>query len=219
MGIARALVRCEGKRIAGVTINMIPSFFKDQLRFEVPDIGTLVADIAYGGNYFYAQIDSKQKGWKLAPENAQQLIDVGLKIRETINRITTIRHPEYPWVRGVSAVEFHGPAEQPGAKLRNVHVYGTGQIDRSPCGSGMAAKMAVLYAQGRLKLGEVYVQESILGTTFTGRVIEETKVAGYCAVLKEITGRAFITGLNQIVLDNEDPLDKGFLLGISPAHK
>lgn len=213
VGAIRANVQ-KGERIAGVAINMVPSLFMDQVRFEVPSIGTLVADIVYGGNYFYAQLDSKQGGWKLAPENSQQLIEMALKIRETTNQLFTFRHPEYPWVQGIRGVDFYGPSDQPDVNLRLVHVSGTGQIDRSPCGSATAARMAALYAQGRLKKGEVYVQESILGTTFKGRVIEETKVAGHSAVLTEITGRAFITGFNQLILEDEDPLDKGFLLGV-----
>lgn len=180
-------------------------------------MGEIVADITYAGNNFCAQVDIQQKGWtappKLIPENARALIEVGLRIRETINRFASFDHPEFSQVHGVSAVDIYGPPYQRGVSLRNVHIYGAkGMVDRSASGTGTAGMMTKLYAQGKLKLGEVYVQEGILGTALQGRVIREITVGDISAVLTEITGQPFITGLNQIVVDEDDPLKKGFLL-------
>jgi len=213
VGTIGAKVSREGEKITGVTIKMVPSFFlKEQFKFEVPGIGSIEVDIVYGGNYFYAEVDSRKINLELVPGNAQKIIDMGLKIRKILNKLTDFRHPEQQWIKGISAVDFYCPSDHPDITFRVVHVYGTGQIDRSPCGSGTAARMSLLYAKGKLKMGEVYIQESILGTIFKGRVIEETKIAGHPAVLTEISGSAFITGINQLLLDDEDPLGKGFLL-------
>jgi proline racemase len=216
-GILRAQVRFDGKRISGVTINMVPTFHKDRLRFEVPEIGGLVADITYAGNNFYAQVDSQQKGLKgipkLVPENASELIDIGLKIREAVNKVAEFDHPELPWVYGVSAVDIYGPPHQSNVTFRDVHIFGTkGVIDRSACGTGTAGMMSMLYAHGKLRQGEPYVQEGILGTTLQGKVLDQSKIGNYPAVLTEITGRPFLTGLNQIIVEEDDPLQKGFLL-------
>jgi proline racemase len=217
VGTLRADVRCEGERIKGVTISMVPTFHKDQIEIEVPEIGKIVADITYAGNNFYAQVNTQQKGWtappKLVPENARQLIDAALRIRETINRVASFDHPELPWVHGVSAVDMYGPPLQSNVNLRDVHVFGAkGVIDRSACGTGTAGMMTMLHARGKLKKGEVYAQEGILGTTLQGRVIGETRVGDHSSVLTEITGQPFITGLSQIIVDEDDPLKKGFLL-------
>lgn len=215
MGVLKANVRCEAERLIGVTIGWIPSFHWGQVQVEVPGIGDLVADISCAGNPFYAQVDTQQRGWKkvpeLVPENARELEQIGLKIREAVNRAASFNHPEYSWIHGIFSVDIYGPAHQSGVSLRVCHVYGQGQIDRSPCGTGTVGMATMLYARGKLRKGEVYVQEGLLGTTLQGRVVEETKVGSYSAVLTELTGRPFITGLNQIVVEEEDTL-KGFLL-------
>jgi proline racemase len=135
VAVLRANVRCKGERITGVSINMVPTFHKGQVRFEVSEIGELVVDIVYTGNNFTAQVDSQQKGWKLVPENAGELKDIGVKIRDVINRVTSLNDPEYPWVHGVSAIDLYGPGHQPRVILRDVHVFGAQRaIDRSVCG-------------------------------------------------------------------------------------
>ena len=109
-------------------------------------------------------------------------------------------------------VEIYGPAKNPQATYQNVVVFGEGQVDRSPCGTGTSAKMAALYAKGKLKIGEDFIYESILGTMFKGRVLEETMVGDYKGIIPEITGSAYITGFNHFVIDEDDPVKYGFSL-------
>ena len=127
-----------------------------------------------------------------------------------MNNSVSIVHPTLPSINKVELVEFSGPALNPHADARNVVVFGQGQIDRSPCGTGTCAKLALLHSQGKLKVGESFVHEGILGTTFTGRILSETRVGKYDAIVPEITGSAHITGFNTLRYDEADPLARGF---------
>jgi proline racemase/trans-L-3-hydroxyproline dehydratase len=127
-----------------------------------------------------------------------------------VNNSVTAVHPNFPDINGVEAVEFSGPTLHSQAHARNVVVFGQGQIDRSPCGTGTCAKLALLHAQGRFRVGEYFIHESILGTTFKGRVLSQTRVGEYDAILPEVTGSAQITGFNTLRYDEADPLTGRF---------
>ena len=135
-----------------------------------------------------------------------------LKMRDIINETIEIQHPELAHIKTVDLVEVYDEPTHPEANYKNVVIFGQGQVDRSPCGTGTSAKLATLYSKGELKEGELFVYESILGTLFKGRIVGTSKVADYEAIIPEITGAAYITGFNQFVIDEEDPVKHGFIL-------
>ena len=173
-------------------------------------------DVAYGGNFF-ALVEATDLGLSVDPQYATELAQAGIAIRDAINKEKKFAHPEQPQISGVALVEISQPPRHPRAHARNVVVFGRRQLDRSPCGTGTCAKMALLYSRGQLRLGEEFIQESILGTIFSGRLVAEQNVGPYRGVVPEITGSAFVTGIQQFVLDPFDPLREGFLLGCEPG--
>lgn len=168
-------------------------------------------DISYGG-IIYALVAFKQVGLSAAPENAKKLIEIYHLIIEAINKKHTFTHPEKPFITGVHNVEFFSDPIKPEAQAKNAVVFPTGAIDRSPCGTGNSAKLAALHAKGALKIGEEFRHESIIGSIFKCKILEEVKVAEYPAVVVEITGSAYITGMHTFLIDPEDPFPEGFEL-------
>lgn len=212
-GIVRGLVNLKDGRAEFVTIRNVPSFlYKKDLELVVPDVGSVTLDIAYGGN-FYAIIDAERLGLAVITENTNILMSVGTKIWQTVNDQVEIHHPLEPEIDCINYVEFSAPATHPKATLKNAVVVPPAGMDRSPCGTGTSAKMATLYAKGKLNLNEEFVHESIIGTLFYGQLIEETRVGEYAAVVPTIRGSAYITGLHQFVVDPNDPFPDGFHLG------
>jgi proline racemase/trans-L-3-hydroxyproline dehydratase len=212
-GLVRAKVAVKDGEAESVTIKNVPSFlYKTDVEVDVPDLGRVKVDIAYGGN-FCAILPAKSVGLEVVPEQANELIACGTQIWKAINEQVEINHPEEPEIDCVNYVEFSAPATHPGATMKNAVVAPPTSMDRSPCGTGTSAKMATLYAKGKLGLDEEFVHESILGSLFYGRLIEETKVGEHAAVVPTIRGSAYITGIHQFVLDPRDPFPAGFLLG------
>jgi len=166
-------------------------------------------DIAFGGN-FYALVEAADLGVEILPKNAGKLLDMGTRILHRLKSVVRVDHPVLKHLRTVDLVEICGPAQASGADARNVVVFGHGQFDRSPCGTGTCARMAALFAKGKLGLGQDFVHESIIGTTFRGRLIGEKMLGKVSTVIPEITGQAFITGIQQFVIDPADPLKYGF---------
>ena len=136
-----------------------------------------------------------------------------MQLRDIINKEIKVQHPELPHINTVDLIEWWSETDTPGATLKNCVVFGQGQVDRSPCGTGTSAKMATLYKKGELKVGEEFVYESILGTLFYGKIIEEAKVGDLDAVIPQVSGSAWITGFNHFVIDETDPVKHGFILG------
>jgi len=212
-GLVVASVAVEDLVAKSVTFRNIPAFlYKADVTVDVPSYGRVTMDIAYGGN-FYALVEAEKLGLVISPERAGELIRAGIAVRDAVNAQLDVRHPEKPFITGVTHVEFFGPPTHPQAQAKNAVIIPPGSIDRSPCGTGTSAKVATLYTKGRLNLGEEFVHESIIGTTFKARVVETTTVGNLPAVIPEITGRAYVTGLHQFVVDPDDPLKQGFLLG------
>ena len=212
VGLIRARVKVERGRAVEVSILNVPSFlYRENLELELGEYGTVPFDIAFGGSFF-ALVDSQKVSLALRQENLEQLTDFGMRLREKINRTVPIRHP-YLNITTVDLVEIYGPADNPAADRKNVVIFGDAQADRSPCGTGTSAKLATLYAKGELAPGEEFVYESITGSLFRGMITAEIDVAGRQAVIPRITGSAYITGYNEWVLDDRDPLRDGFLLG------
>lgn len=212
-GLVRAAARVSGDRVTSVTVENVPAFiYKKDLPVALPDHGNIFLDISFGGNFF-AIVPVEQFGLEIIPANGPLLCSLGVKILRAVREQVPVVHPVYPHINSVDLVEFSGKPLGSMGHARNAVVFGKAQLDRSPCGTGTCAKMASLFAKGQLELGQEFIHESIIGTTFTGRLLQETKVGGYPAVIPQITGRAFITAFQQFVIDPEDPLRDGFILG------
>jgi proline racemase len=210
-GLVEARVRVEGGRARSVTLRNVPSFLLARDReLEVPGVGRIVYDMAYGGN-FYALTPAADAGLVVDPARSQELIDAGLRVMAAINAADRPQHPEDARIAGCRHVVFHEPGRD-GADARAATSIHPGWLDRSPCGTGTSARLAQLHARGELAVGDPFVNESVIGTRFTGRAVAETTVAGLPAIVPEITGRAWITGMGQYLLDAEDPFPAGFAL-------
>jgi proline racemase len=201
-GVVEVRVAVEGGRARGVTLRNVPAFLYERER----RVGDLACDIAFGGN-FYAIVPAPIE---VAPANGAELVERGLEIMREINERPPV-HPEDERISGCRHVIFHA-AGSGGAHARNATAIHPGWLDRSPCGTGTSARMAQLHAAGELALGEPFVNESVIGTRFTGRLLEETRVGDLPAVVPEITGRAWVTGMGQYLLDADDPFPAGFAL-------
>ena len=208
-----------------VTFRNVPAFAAHlDAAVEVRGIGTVTVDVAWGG-MFYVIADASPLGLRLAPDEAKDIVRVAEMIKAAAREQLPVTHPENPAISGVTIAQLSGEPTQPGAHRRNTVVVSTGELDwsrpsswtgvldRSPCGTGTCAKMAALHAKGKLPLGRDFVHEGILGTTFTGRLIEETRVGPYAAVVPTLSGQGWITGFAQYVVDPEDPFPDGFTVG------
>ena len=190
----------DGGRARSVTLRNVPSFLFERDR----QAGDVVCDIAFGGT-FYALVPAAHAGVEVDPARADELIARGLEIMAAVNAGGAPAHPADPRIGGCRHVVFHDGN-------RNATAIHPGWLDRSPCGTGTSARMAALHARGELAIGEAFVNESVIGTRFTGRLVEETRVGSFAAVIPEITGRAWVTGMGQYLLDAEDPFPAGFAL-------
>ena len=213
----------DGK-VTRVTFENVPAFAAHlDATIDVPELGKVTVDVAWGG-MFYVIADAETLGLRLVPEEGQKIVRVGEMIKAAAREQLPVVHPENTAIAGVTISQLSAPATHPDAS-RNAVVVSTGRldwdrpetwtgsIDRSPCGTGTCAKMAVLYAKKQLSLNEDFVHEGILGTTFTGRLIRETKVGEYAAVVPTLSGRAWITAMSNYVVDAEDPFPDGFVVG------
>ena len=211
-GLIRGEVLVEKAKAKTVSFQNVPSFlYKRDCALELPGYGKIKFDISFGGSFF-AIVKAEQVGLSLVPENAEKLKELGIALREIINKEIPVQHPSLPHIHTVDLVEWWSETETKGATLRNCVVFGQGQVDRSPCGTGTSAKMATLFAKGELKIGESFYYESILGTIFKGEILGTTKVGEYEAVIPRISGSAYITAFNHFVIEEEDPLKYGFVL-------
>lgn len=206
---ARAVI--ENGKVTDVTIRNVPAFFYDTVELDLPKIGRTPIDIAYGGNFF-ALVAAEHLQTAVEPKNIDQLRQWGLTIRDQVNQHTKIFHPGTGSPAQVNLVEIYAKTNPP----KNIVVFGAGQIDRSPCGTGTSAKMALLHAKGRLEIGEPYAYQSIFGTAFRGRIVEILQVGDKSAIVPEITGRAHITGIHQFVINDDDPFKHGFTINTNP---
>ncbi len=200
-GLVEARVAVSEGRARSVTIRNVSSFLYERER----RVGDVVCDIAFGGN-FYALVPVES----VDPARADEYVARGLGLMAAVNENPPV-HPLDERIAGCHHVVFHAPGAD-GAHARSATSIHPGWLDRSPCGTGTSARMAQLHARGELALGEPFVNESPIGTRFTGRLVEETKVGSYDAVVPEITGRAWVTGSGTYVLEPDDPFPAGFAL-------
>ena len=200
----------EGKKVKSVKLTNVKSFLAaEALEVECPDLGTITVDVAYGGN-FYAIVDPQPNFPGLQHFSADQLISWSRVCRQRLNEKYTFVHPENEHIKGLSHMLWTGTPLDATSSARNAVFYGDKAIDRSPCGTGTSARMAQWYAKGKLKKGDEFIHESIIGSKFTGRIEEETTIGGKPAIVPSIEGWAMVTGYNTIIIDDEDPYAHGF---------
>ena len=210
---ATAKLKDNGAKVKEVSFRNVESFlYKRDVELDVEGVGHIKFDISFGGSFFCI-LSADQLGLEVKPENASKLKEAGLKIRDAVNANIEIQHPTLSHIKSVDLVEIYDKPSHPEATYKNVVVFGDGNIDRSPCGTGTSAKLATLYAKGELNPCEPFVYESILGTLFKGRIVEERKLADFDAIIPEITGSGYILGFSNYVYDPDDSLTYGFLLG------
>jgi proline racemase len=210
-GLVEARVAVEGGRARSVALRNVSSFLLARDRKVRVDGRALTYDMAFGGN-FYAILPAESAGLAVDPRRATELIERGLELMAAINESERPVHPLDTRIAGCRHVIFTAPGEDGPRSQRSATSIHPGWLDRSPCGTGTSARLAALHARGELDVGEEFVNRSVIGTRFGGRIVEETEVGGLPAIVPEITGRAWITGMGQYVLDPEDPFPAGFSL-------
>ena len=209
-GLVIAEYEQKGEYVESVRLTNVPGFLHSTgLEAECPGIGTLKVDVAYGGN-FYAIVEPQAGYGDMADFTAGQLVQMSPVLRRNLNAKYTFQHPENPTIKGLSHILWTGAPKAESAHARNAVFYGDKAIDRSPCGTGTSARMAQLAAKGKLKVGDSFVHESIIGSLFKGRVKEAAKVGNYEAIVPSVEGWARITGYNTIFIDDRDPYKHGF---------
>ena len=211
-GLITSYAKIKNGKVEEVYFHNVPSFVQlINEEIEVEGLGKLKFDIAYGGA-FYAFVDADKLGIAMTPENYRQLIEKGMDIKHAVMKNYELKHPFDEDLNFLYGTIFTGKALNKNADSRNVCIFAEGEVDRSPTGTGVSARMALHYAKGEIKLNEVKTIESILGTTFKASPIKETTFGDYKAVIPEVSGTAFITGKNEFWIDPEDPLKHGFIL-------
>ena len=224
-GLVGIRAECKDGKVTRVTFKNVPSFAVHlDIKVEVPQLGTVTVDVAWGG-MFYVISDAAQFGLKVTPDEGRDITRISEMVRVATLEQYPVVHPENPEITGPTISQISAPSNNPQTHRKNAVVVATGKldwnnpatwtgvIDRSPCGTGTAAKMATLHARGQLGLNEDFHHEGILGTVFTGRLVQETRVGPYKAVVPTISGTAWITGMSQYGVDPSDPFPNGFKVG------
>jgi trans-L-3-hydroxyproline dehydratase len=211
-GLVEARPHWEGDKVRSVSFINVPSFvYAFDHTVEIPDIGKVTCDVTFGGAY-YAVCPADGLDVRLEPEDFRKLIDVGIKIKKAVQKTLDIRHPYEADLGFLYGTILTGASVHPGSFDRNVCIFADGEVDRSPTGTGVSARAALLAARKRLTKGEEFTVESILGTRFTGKIVGETTFGPHKAVIPEVRGSAAVTGRSEFWIDPDDPLKHGFLL-------
>ncbi|MBW8245151.1 4-hydroxyproline epimerase [Muricauda oceani] len=211
-GLVEIEYQLTGKKVEWVKLVNVKSYLAaEKLTVECPELGEINFDVAYGGNY-YAIVDPQQNFSGLQDYSASQIIHFSQVVRKRINEkyADMFVHPDNPTIRDVSHMMWTGQPMDATSSGRNAVFYGDKAIDRSPCGTGTSARMAQLYAKGKLELGQPFVHESFIGSKFVGKVEAETTLDGKQAIVPSIQGWAQVTGYNNIIIDDDDPYAHGF---------
>jgi len=227
-GLIHIRAEVQNQKVTSVQFENVPAFATHlDHPVQVPELGEVIVDIAYGG-MFYVIAEAAQFGLELIPDQASEITRIGEMIKAAVQEQVPVVHPQNPEIAGVTIAQLSGNAHDSQNHRRNVVVVSTGQLswdrpetwtgacDRSPCGTGTCAKMAILYAKGQLKLNEPFRHEGVMGTVFTGELLREAKLESpypYPAVVPTLSGRAWITGFANYVMDPSDPFQDGFTIG------
>jgi proline racemase len=211
-GVVEARATCRDGRCESVELTNVPSFaHRLDAQLEVEGLSTLIVDVAYGGMW-YAIADAHALGFALERHEARDLCLVGERIRSAAREQLPCVHPQNPDIAGVSIVQIAEPWRGVGNVTKNAVVVAPGRLDRSATGTGLSARMAVLHARGVMNVGEAMTHASVLGSTFDGRIVEETRVGERTAIIPAIRGSAWITSISQLLVDPTDPFPEGYLL-------
>ncbi|RMF56661.1 MAG: proline racemase [Calditrichaeota bacterium] len=211
-GLVVAYPRISQGRVESVAFHNVPSFvlLKDKI-VEVPQLGRVTFDVAFGGA-FYAFVDADSLNIELTSPNYRKLIELGMAIKHAVMEQFPIEHPFEEDLSFLYGTIFTGSPRNANHHSRHVCIFAEGEVDRSPTGTGVSARLALLYEKGELKVDQTIIIESLIDSTFSGRVVTTTTFGQYPAVIPEVGGRAFITGVQQFCIDPEDPLKYGFFL-------
>ncbi len=224
-GLVPVRAEVTNGKVTQVTFQNVPAFAVHlDAKVEVPNLGTVTVDVAYGGMFFVIS-DAEPLGLTLTPDEGRDIVRISEMIKAATQEQLPVTHPENPEIAGVTIAQLSAPPTHPEAHAKNAVTVSigkldwerpatwTGALDRSPCGTGTCAKMATLYAKGKLPLHQDFHHEGILGTIFTGRLVGETQVGPYPAVVPTLSGQAWITGFSTYVVDPSDPFPDGFTVG------
>lgn len=213
-GLVTVECRCKAGKVTSVKFTNVPAFalYLDT-HVEVAGVGRVKLDVAYGG-MMYALVDAASFGFALTPDEARDICVLGQKVKAACVEQLEVVHPENPEIRDVTIFEMRGPVRKAGKglKARNTVVVSPGRLDRSPCGTGTSARLAVMHAKRQIATGQPFVHESIIGSRFDARVLGTTRVKGRPAVITSVAGQAWITGIGQYGLDPTDPFPAGYTL-------
>lgn len=212
-GLIRTKAEVKNGKVVSVTLTNVPAFLYKQGLKTVVDGKVITYDISFGGSFF-AIIDAEQPSiaTHVEPKTIPFFQDLGMKVLEAVNREVKVQHPTLD-ITSVDLAEFYCHTDSEGCDRRNVVIFGDHMADRSPCGTGTSAKLATLHAKGEIEVGTPFVYESFIGSKFKGVILKETKIGDYNAVIPQITGSAYVTGLATYVIDGDDPLKYGFQVG------
>jgi proline racemase len=213
-GLITLRCTCANGKVTSVRFVNQPAFcYYTDTKIDVPGLGKLRVDVAYGG-MTYVWVDAQELGFGILPNEARQLCELGQKIKMAAVEQLPVSHPVNPAIPGITILGFGGPLRREADQLvsRNCVVVSPGRCDRSPCGTGTSARLAILHAKGLIGPGETFIHESITSSRFTCAIDGLTKVGAYDAVIPAIAGQAWITGLNQMVMDRTDPYPDGYTL-------
>jgi proline racemase len=211
-GPMEATAYLKSGRVESVAIKMVPSFvYKDPEKIELPGHGLIsAATVCVGGFFIMVSADELNLDW--LPANRPRFVNLGMQLIHAANQQLVVRHPTRPEVNTVDVTEFYDPAGDAQSKGKSMVIYGEDHMDRSPCGTGTAAKMTLMHHRGQLELNQPFINTSPLGTTFQGRLVKAVTIGDMPGVIAEIRGSAHITGIHEFIMDADDPLQEGFLL-------
>jgi proline racemase/trans-L-3-hydroxyproline dehydratase len=211
-GLVSGRARVSSGRVAEVAVRNVPAYLHTTANIDIPGLGPMAVEVAYGGNYFVI-VAAEDLDCAVDLSNVQRLSGLGSQIKRAANEQLDIKHPDTP-KSSIDAVRFCSHPGKDGKHIKNLVIFGEGDagIDRSPCGTGTSAHMAALFAKGQIQLNEEVTHESIIGTTFSSRLVEKTRVGGFEAVVPEIQAAAHTTGIISFVLSPDDPIRHGFLI-------
>ena len=213
-GLVTANARIKNNHVSSVYFHNVPSFvYAMDQTIEVPGLGTVYHDIAFGGAFYtFVDLEKNKLDLEMTSQYYRPLIEKGMQIKHTVMNQNKIEHPFEPDLNFLYGTIFTGKPKDKDHFSRNVCIFADGEVDRSPTGTGVSARMALFNARNEVKINEAVIIESIIGTTFSGKIIEETKFGPYHAVIPEVEGTAYITGKHQFIIDPSDPLKEGFIL-------
>jgi proline racemase/trans-L-3-hydroxyproline dehydratase len=209
-GVVETHAKVQENQVVEVSVANVDSFlYARDVELMLPEVGQITIDVSFGGNFF-AMTPAKALGIELQFLNISQLIQFGKMVKEAVNEQIEVQHPQEHHITKIELTEIYDQPDPSQPFSKSVVVFGNGQMDRCPCGTGTSAIMATLYSKSKLQLGVEFTSESIIGTQFKGKLIRETRVGDFVAVSPVITGKAYLTGIQQFVVDPNDPLKYGF---------